>query len=153
MIKKHLLYLCFLLIAGPILSQHINGITAVATPRAFPSDPYPRLMETNANWICLVPYGFSRIDQTKIWYNSDRQWWGEKPEGVMENVRLAKKNGLKVFLKPQIYVPGSWPGDLDYKTDAEWEEWEAAYREFIMTYLDIAISAVSRIEVFFSRFF
>ena len=87
------------------MSQHINGITAVATPRPFPSDPYPRLMETNANWICLVPYGFSRVGQTKIWYNSDRQWWGEKPEGVIENVKLAKKNGLKVFLKPQIYVP------------------------------------------------
>ena len=58
----------------------------------------------------------------------------------MENVRLAKKNGLKVFLKPQIYVPGSWPGDLDYKTEADWQKWETAYREFIMTYLDIAIT-------------
>ena len=124
---------------GDLSAQHINGITAVATPDSFPSDPYPRLSQTNANWVCLVPYGFSRIGQTRLWFNIDRQWWGEKKAGVVENIRLAKKNNLKVFLKPQIYFPGSWPGDLDYKTEAEWQEWEAAYTEYIMHFLDIAI--------------
>ena len=59
---------------------------------------------------------------------------------MKENIRLAKKNGLKVFMKPQIYVPGSWPGDITFKTEAEWVAWENAYRDFIMSYLDIAIS-------------
>lgn len=76
----------------------------------------------------------------------DRQWWGEKIEGVIENIALAKKNNLKVFLKPQVYVPGSWPGNLDYKTEAEWEKWEAAYRLFIMAYVDVAI--IHDVELF-----
>ncbi len=69
----------------------------------------------------------------------ERQWWGERKEGVIENIRLAKKNNLKIFLKPQVYFPGSWPGDLDFKSDGEWEKWEAAYREYLLDYLDIAI--------------
>lgn len=121
------------------MGQHINGITAVATPAPFPSDPYPRLAETNANWVCLVPYGFTRLGNPTVSYNLDRQWWGEKQEGVKENIKLAKANGLKVFLKPQVYIPGSWPGDLDFDSVAEWEKWEAAYEGFIMSYLDIAI--------------
>ena len=120
-------------------AQHINGITSVATPQPFEGDPYKRIKKTNANWICLVPYGFSRKGQTELWYNVDRQWWGEKPEGVVENIKLAHKNGLKVFLKPQVYVPGSWPGDLDFKNEEEWQKWESAYRAFILTYVEIAI--------------
>ncbi len=131
------MYLSFL--GSFLLGQHINGITAVATPHSFPSDPYPRFKQTNANWVCLVPYGFSRLGDTALRYNMDRQWWGEKHEGVIENIRLAKANGLKVFLKPQVYVPGAWPGDLDFESEADWEKWEEAYESFIMSYVDIAI--------------
>jgi len=120
-------------------AQRINGLTAVATPDSFLTNPYPRLAETQANWVCLVPYGFSRMGQTALWYNVDRQWWGEKPEGVIHNIALARRQNLKVMLKPQVYVPGSWPGDLDFKTDAEWEAWEKNYTEFINFFLDLAI--------------
>ncbi len=124
---------------GLLFGQHINGITAVATPRAFPSDPYPRLAETNANWVCLVPYGFTRQGTPSLRYNLDGQWWGETHTGVIENIKLAKANGLKVFLKPQVYIPGSWPGDLDFGSEAEWSKWEADYKAFVLSYLDIAI--------------
>ena len=120
-------------------AQHINGLTSVATPSPFEGNPYERMAETNANWICLVPYGFSRIDNTDLWYNVDRQWWGEKPVGVIENIKLAKSQGLKIFLKPQVYVPGSWPGDLGFKTEEDWAAWEKNYRAFLQLYLDIAI--------------
>jgi len=120
-------------------SQHINGLTAVATPDSFLMDPYPRLVQTEANWVCLVPYGFSRIGQSQLWYNVDRQWWGEKPIGVVHNIKLARKQNLQIMLKPQVYIPGGWPGDLDFDTTAEWEAWEEQYTEFINFYLDIAI--------------
>jgi len=119
--------------------QHINGITSVATPQAFEGNPYERLSETKANWICLVPYGFSRLGQTELWFNVDRQWWGEKPEGVIKNIKLAKQHNLKIMLKPQVYVPGSWPGDLDFEKESDWETWEKSYAAFIDLYLDIAI--------------
>ncbi len=138
MIYKFIIVSLFTFFGLVSQAQHINGITAVATPDPFPSDPYPRLMETNANWVCLVPYGFSRLGNTELWYNMDRQWWGETVKGVVENIKLAKSNGLKVFLKPQIYVPGSWPGDIDFKNEENWQKWEAAYTSFIMTYVDLA---------------
>jgi len=138
-LNKSVIVILLSLFGWSCTAQHINGITAVATPDSFPSDPYPRLKQTNANWVCLVPYGFSRLGRTELWYNLDRQWWGEKIEGVIENIKLAKANGLKVFLKPQIYVPGSWPGDFGFETEREWIEWEAAYKDFIMSFVDLAI--------------
>ena len=125
---------------SPLLAQHINGITSVATPKSFEGNPYERLSETNANWTCLVPYGFSREGETDLWFNVARQWWGEKPEGLVKNIELAKEKGFKIFLKPQVYVPGGWPGSIEFKTEKEWVEWENNYKEFINLYLDIAIN-------------
>lgn len=144
--RQQLLFIVCVSLLYPLLgtedlaAQHINGITAVATPYAYPSDPYPRLLYTQANWIGLVPYGFSRSGQTDLWFEIDGQWWGETKVGIEENIRLAKKNGLKIFLKPQVYITGSWPGDFDCSTSEDWTIWEANYRTFIMYYLDIAIA-------------
>ena len=119
-------------------AQHINGLTIVGTPDSFSVNPYPRIAETQANWICLVPYGFTRMGDTALHYNLERQWWGEKRKGLVENIKLARAQGLKIFLKPQVYIPGSWPGQLDYE-DSDWLIWEKNYKAFINFYLDIAI--------------
>jgi len=119
-------------------SSKINGLTVVGVPSAYTANPIPRLKQTHANWICLVPYGFGKIGSTDIKYNLDWQWWGEKREGIIETIRLAKAQNLKVLLKPQIYFHGSWPGDLDFKTENEWQNWEASYKKFITFFLEIA---------------
>jgi len=41
-------------------------------------------------------------------------------------------------LKPQIYVPGSWPGDISFKSETEWQKWEENYTEFILFYAKLA---------------
>jgi len=118
--------------------ERIDGLTVVGAPATYSSNPLPRIKETKANWICLVPYGFGSKGSTQLRYNLDRQWWGEKEEGIVETVRLAREQNLKVLLKPQVYFHGSWPGDLDFNKKKEWVEWENAYREFIFFYIDIA---------------
>jgi hypothetical protein len=86
----------------------------------------------------VIPYGFTRLKEPKVHYNTDRQWWGEREEGVRETIRLAKTSNVKVVLKPQLYIPGSWTGSLDYKTSAEWEQWEGDYTDYVMTFAKIA---------------
>lgn len=119
---------------------NINGITVVAPPVAFKGDPMKEVKSTTANWIALVPYGFHRMDETTVRYNLDRQWWGEKKEGVEKSIELAHQNGLKIMLKPQVYIPGGWVGNFDLQTEEEWQKWEQSYEEFIMFYVDLAIA-------------
>lgn len=126
--------------------QKIKGITVVAPPSEFRTDPMVPLQDIHTDFIKVVPYGFTRKGGTDIVFDMDRQWWGERTEGVVETIRLAKKSGLGVMLKPQIYIPGSWIGDLDFETDEEWNEWEENYREYILHYLQIAID--EEVEIF-----
>ena len=98
------------------------------------------VQDIGAGWIAVIPYAYTRLGEPKVYWNSQRQWWGERPEGVIETIRLAKKAGINVMLKPQVYFPGSWPGGLDFNSDAEWEAWELEYREYLMSFVAIADS-------------
>lgn len=119
-------------------SSKINGISVVAPPQEFEKDPFPRIKETNADWIGLIPYGFGRKGESEIRYNLDRQWWGEKEEGIIASIKHARLNGLNIFLKPQIYLHGSWPGDIDFDTEEKWRAWEKEYTSFILFYAKLA---------------
>lgn len=119
-------------------SAKMAGITMVAPPQAFENNPMPNITKVHANWVAFIPYGYSRMDNAAVGYNSAWQWWGEKIDGIKESIRLAQQADLNILLKPQVYVPGGWIGSLDYATDEEWQAWEQDYREYIMDYVHIA---------------
>ncbi len=121
------------------IKDTIRGITMVAPPREFNEDPIFPIKEINADWIAVVPYAYSRVGQPEVRWNPHRQWWGETPEGIIESIRVAHSKGIKVMLKPQVYVPRSWVGEVDYDNEVEWRIWEDSYKRYIMSYVDIAI--------------
>lgn len=130
----------------PVVTSKIDGLTMVAPPRPFDSDPILEIAEVNAGWIALVPFGFSRSGEPGVRYGSDRQWWGEREEGVEECIKLAHKDNVKVMIKPQVYMHNDWVGDMDYNSEEEWQEWEENYRKYIITFAKIA--AVNNVEIF-----
>ena len=126
---------------GPdsLTRDHFKGLSFVAPPRPFADNPMLDIQAVGANWIAVIPYAFTRLGQPRVGFDHSGQWWGERPEGVEETIRLAKAAGIQVMLKPQVYVPRSWPGDLDFETDADWEKWEADYRTYLDIFVDLAI--------------
>lgn len=121
----------------PIVKQKIDGLTLVAPPRPFISDPIEEIEEVHAGWIALVPFGFTRSGDTQVQYGSG-QWWGETPEGIRASIRMAHESGTRVMLKPQVYMHRDWVGDTDFDTEKEWQAWEDSYRQYIMTFARIA---------------
>lgn len=119
--------------------EKIGGLTVVAPPRAFETDPMPAIKEVNANWIALVPYAFNRQDDPEVYFGSKRQWWGERKDGIIKSIELAQAQGLKIMLKPQVWMRGTWVGEMDYNSEGEWKIWEDSYKAYIMTFVDIAI--------------
>ena len=119
-------------------SNKIDGLTFVAPPRPFSDQAMTEVIDSEAGWISVVPFAYSLRGKNQLHFNSSRQWWGEKMEGVSETVKSAKEKGLKIMLKPQVYIPGSWIGELDYKTDEDWSAWEEGYTQYIDTLLRIA---------------
>ena len=120
----------------------INGLTLVAPPEPFSNNPMPPVTRVGANWIALIPYAFTQADVPLVRYNeSGHQWWGERPSGIRESIRLAHEAGIKVMLKPQVWIPGGWTGGLDFGTDTAWTSWENSYEQYILHFAALADSA------------
>lgn len=111
----------------------------VAPKSEFHNNPLTEIAAHKANWVSLVPFAFMSLGETHLGYEKSWQWWGETQAGLRKSTRLAKQEGLQVMLKPQVYVPGSWIGNVDFETESEWIKWEKGYRSYIMSMVNLAI--------------
>lgn len=126
---------------NPGSSGKINGLTFVAPPEPFATDPMNAVADLGANWIAVIPYAFTRPDVPEVrFHENGRQWWGERPVGVRESIRLAHAAGIKVMLKPQVWIPNGWTGNLDFATSALWADWEKSYERYILRFASLADS-------------
>ncbi len=119
----------------------INGFNLVAPPQPFAVDSLQKIKNIGANWVAVVPYAFCNSQTAEITFDHPRQWWGEKPEGVIESIKMAKSLGMKIMLKPHLWVGGQgWAGDLEFESDSLWTVFENQYSDYINTYAKIADS-------------
>ncbi|WKV13941.1 glycoside hydrolase family 113 [Marivirga harenae] len=127
--------------------QRINGFNLVAPPQAFPIDSLQKIKAIGTNWVAIVPYAFCNAKTGEINFDHARQWWGEKPEGVIETIQMARSMGLKIMLKPHLWVGGQgWAGDLEFESDSLWHLFEEQYSLYIEAYIEIADSM--NVEIF-----
>jgi GTA TIM-barrel-like domain len=111
----------------------INGITFEAPPQVADSAVFANMKRIEAGWVALVPFGFCRPGQPKLMFNSQRQWWGEKDEGIISCTQLLQRQKMKVMLKPQIWIGGgSFTGHFDAGDEAGWQLWESGYKAYIL---------------------
>ncbi len=120
--------------------EKINGISFVANRNPVDSTHVKPLLEVNANYAAVMPFGFvPDVDKPQIIYNTDRQWYGETKEGGRNYITQLHKQGIKVMLKPQIWIRrGEFTGYLKMETEQEWLALEASYRDFILEYASLA---------------
>ena len=122
--------------------KRLNGVNLVSTNDALTQEDLKALSKINANWISIVPYAFSRKDEPFVRFDYERQWYGEKTEGVKKAIQIAKNIGYRVMLKPHVWVRGDgWPGDYTLAEEEDWLKWEEDYSNYIMTYAEIASSS------------
>jgi len=148
MIKKHKYQTLVLLIIISISisfysfnNEKINGICFVAPPHKVNTTHINPIKEVNASWVAVTPYAFSRPNSPQVTFNQSRQWRGETEIGAIETIKAAKKLGLKVMMKPHIWVMGQgWAGEYDLQNETDWIAWEAAYSKYILRFARISDS-------------
>ena len=121
--------------------QKMEGVSLVAPPDPMEAEVMQELDGLGVEWVSLMPYAFTQNGDTALIYNIERQWWGERDSGVVESIRLAQERGIKVMLKPHLWLRGGgFTGDLTFKTGEEWQAWERAYTRYILHHAHIADS-------------
>ena len=86
--------------------------------------------------IALVPYGFSRAKTPEVRYGNPSD---EPDDGIAILTAAAHELGMKVMLKPQMWVqPGGFPGAVEMPDAASTKEWFKQYAGFTEYYAKLA---------------
>ena len=143
-----LFFLCLLQFSCSSQSdEKINGVSFVGSREKALQEHVDPVLNVNANYAAVMPFGFIRsLEDPNIIFDTDRQWFGETRAGGKQYIELLKKNGVKIMLKPQIWVwRGEFTGDITMKTEEDWEMLETAYTDFALTYAKLAEQTKSEI--------
>jgi hypothetical protein len=119
----------------------VNGVTFEAPPQIIDSTVFTNMKRIGAGWVALVPFGFCRSGSPNVVFNNQRQWWGEKDEGIIGCTRMLQRQQMKVMLKPQVWIGGGvFTGHFDAGGEADWQMWETGYRAYMLHYATLADS-------------
>lgn len=89
--------------------------------------------------VSLTPFGFMRSLSDAQVHTVEDVPAGETDERVRREIRAAKALGLRVLLKPHLWVVGgAWRGQLDPGSAAAWQQWFQSYEAFILHYAELA---------------
>ena len=125
-----------------------NGVSLVASREPISSEHITPIIEVNANAVAVMPYGFMEtLSNPNFKFNTERQWKGERVDGVRKATQLLHSQGLKVMVKPHIWIrKGEFTGDIKMASEEDWKQFEKSYEEYILLYANMA--AEENAEVF-----
>ncbi|SNY94521.1 glycoside hydrolase family 113 [Flagellimonas pacifica] len=140
---KRLGLLCLCLFQLSCISQNaekINGVSFVGSREKVSQEHVDPILDVKANYAAVMPFGFARhLNSPNVVFDTERQWYGETRQGAKQYIALLRKNGVKVMLKPQIWIwRGEFTGDLIMKSEEDWKTLEESYSKFILTYAKLA---------------
>lgn len=120
--------------------EKFNGVSFVASRERVGQEHVDAVRNVNAKCAAVMPFGFIRdADSPEIIFDTSRQWFGETRTGAKQYIDILHQNGLKVMLKPQIWISrGAFTGNLKMNSEENWQILERSYQKFIMAYASLA---------------
>ncbi|MBB5283650.1 hypothetical protein HNQ92_001776 [Rhabdobacter roseus] len=129
--------------------EKIKGVSLVAPREPLADSTYLPVKNVKAEWVSIMPYGFIEPGKPHFHYgkNKEWKWWGETPQGAAESIRMAHAHGLKVMLKPHIWIGrGTFTGHFELTTEADWVIFEKEYAEYLLDFARVADS--TEVEIY-----
>ena len=97
-----------------------------------------RLGALGIDAVAVVPYTFMTDPSVVSALDVPRRAGSETDEDVILAVRRAKRRGMHVLLKPQIWIRRAWPGDVHFASEDDTEQFFESYRRWILHYALLA---------------
>ena len=93
-----------------------------------------QLQQLGIDAVAVVPYTFMSAPTEIVPLEVPRRAGSETDEDIAHVIRRASERGLTVLLKPQIWVPQSWPGEIEGTTPADEDRMFREYGRWIRHY-------------------
>ena len=143
--KRHIaFFILFQIVSFYCVAQKITGVNFVAEKTTVDSNAFDDLKRINTKWMSWSPYAFCSIKTGQISFNHKWQWEGESLEGTAKAIDLAKQSGLKVMIKPHVWMSdNSYTGTIKL-SDSSWVNWKKSYKKVLVEFCDSCSKAPGR---------
>ena len=140
MLRSFLTLFFFAFAMAALQGQKINGISFVGTAEKCTNEHLQPVQEIEANYVALMPFAYGKMGTSNLKFDQlNWQWWGESYEGVKATAILAKDNGIKSMIKPQIWFDwGTYTGNFELDNEEDWGDFEASYSKYILQYAELS---------------
>jgi hypothetical protein len=96
------------------------------------------LATLGVNAISVTPFGYLRQTSQPDFFRHSNGPSGENDESLIVARSFAKTQGMRVMLKPHIWVGRGWPGDINMSTPAAWKMFFDRYERWMRGYAMLA---------------
>lgn len=97
-----------------------------------------RMADLGVNAVSITPFTSMRDPKKpvplRLWHNAG----GENDESVIHATMTARSAGMRVMLKPHIWVSRSWPGEIEMQTTEDWDTFFRYYYQWLQHYAILA---------------
>lgn len=123
-----------------IYENKIDGVALESPRRPSTENVMTEIESIGADYVCLMPYAFVKEGEAEVRFDhTEWQWWGECTAGIEALIEQAKSNGLKVMIKPHVWLGwGDYTGDLNFVEPDDQQTWNASYLNYVMNYARLA---------------
>lgn len=116
----------------------VKGLTFTGPGRGpYDTTAFINMAGVNADFVALVPEATVYRQNLQVRYSFKRQWYGETRQAVFDGVDLARKNDLKVMLKPHLAVGWDMSGweapEVNFEDSVSRRQYAMSARQFIST--------------------
>jgi hypothetical protein len=97
------------------------------------------LIKANVEWVAVIPFLYQKDDRTKVINvpeNPER--FTRRDSNFIRAIADLHKKGLKVHLKPHLWMNDGWRSNITLDNNEEWDTWFASYRTNMLRYAKIA---------------
>jgi hypothetical protein len=116
-------------VLGPAHSQRLDGFNVIATPdHPFGSASAERALiaakRLGGITVAIIPFLWQARPSSP-----DIRGGNDMPDDALrQGIRQARKRGFSVVVKPHVWVPESWAGAVEPKSEQSWGTWFFRYR-------------------------
>ena len=116
-------------IPGPAGGQRLDGFNVIASPEhpfgsASAERTFIAAKQLGATTVAIIPFLWQANPSSP-----DIRRGNDMPDDALRQaIRQARKQGLSVLVKPHVWVPESWAGAVEPKSEQSWGIWFPRYR-------------------------
>jgi len=105
------------------------------------------LVKANVEWIAVVPFLYQEDEKTKVIDIPEfPEQYSRRDSSFIRIINEIHKKGLKVHLKPHLWMNSGWRSNVTLDNDKEWDSWFSSYRINMLRYARMA--EITQTELF-----